>query len=289
MQRMYRNSVSRTNRGFTLIELLVVIAIIAILAAILFPVFAQAREKARQTSCLSNEKQIGLGILQYAQDYDETFIPAGVESGGLWIGETWPTLVQPYIKSLDVFACPDDSRPYGNFTPADNRGVPVSYAINGTSLDDAFPNTLIGVSGTPYNKEPGAAGGAPQGAYVSRPIGAIAIPTNTILVTEKHSEELNGKSPGFIKANYSHGWQCGMFLGDISSYYDWGCATSIPNGSRAANMVYPDGTRGSVTAKHTGLANFLFTDGHVKSMKPEQTNPDPINRPQDNLWDATRK
>src|SRR5579862_1797833 len=76
-ERMKRNF--RTDKGFTLIELLVVIAIIAILAAILFPVFAQAREKARQASCLSNAKQIGLAILLYAQDYDETYPPGSYE------------------------------------------------------------------------------------------------------------------------------------------------------------------------------------------------------------------
>ena len=97
--------------GFTLIELLVVIAIIAILAAILFPVFAQAREKARQSACLSNEKQITLGILQYIQDYDEGF-PLSVVNrlanppAGAIIG--WADASQPYIKNLQVFQCPSE-------------------------------------------------------------------------------------------------------------------------------------------------------------------------------------
>ncbi len=88
-------------KGFTLIELLVVIAIIAILAAILFPVFARAREKARQTSCLSNEKQIALGVLMYAQDYDER-MPRSRSAGGI----NWRQAVHPYIKNENVWICP---------------------------------------------------------------------------------------------------------------------------------------------------------------------------------------
>jgi len=106
-------------RGFTLIELLVVIAIIAILAAILFPVFAKAREKARQTSCVSNEKQIVLGLLMYAQDYDESLMaprlpgvgcpdgnnPSGTDNGH----RTWKVIVQPYVKNLQLFRCPSEA------------------------------------------------------------------------------------------------------------------------------------------------------------------------------------
>ena len=93
------------NRGFTLIELLVVIAIIAILAAILFPVFAKAREKARQSSCLSNLKQIATATLMYAQDYDET-MPRYLHSG---INMTAQTAIQPYMKNEQIWVCPSGS------------------------------------------------------------------------------------------------------------------------------------------------------------------------------------
>jgi len=98
---------NRPHHAFTLIELLVVIAIIAILAAILFPVLAQARARARQTLCASNTRQIGLGILMYLQDYDETLVPVAIASAD-GNGILWPTLVQPYIKNDQVRLCPDD-------------------------------------------------------------------------------------------------------------------------------------------------------------------------------------
>lgn len=98
----------RNRRGFTLIELLVVIAIIAILAAILFPVFARAREQARKSACISNLKQIGTAILMYAQDYDEQIVPVatGVCPGPNAFG--WGDLVQPYVKNYKVLECPSN-------------------------------------------------------------------------------------------------------------------------------------------------------------------------------------
>ena len=102
-------------RGFTLIELLVVIAIIAILAAILFPVFARAREKARQTACLSNAKQLGLAAMMYAQDNDETIINYRLTNSSPGCSLMWWATIQPYVKNLQVLNCPSvpDPRAFG--------------------------------------------------------------------------------------------------------------------------------------------------------------------------------
>lgn len=117
------------NRGFTLIELLVVVAIIAILAAILMPVFSQAREKARQATCLSNHKQIGLAIMAYAQDYDEFLPPSNYRPAGFTSNWTWQLFVEPYVKSgfpnpisasqnrrISVFVCPSWDRTFSTAT-----------------------------------------------------------------------------------------------------------------------------------------------------------------------------
>ena len=118
-----------TRRGFTLIELLVVIAIIAILAAILFPVFARAREKARQTSCLSNVKQMGLALMMYVNDYDEVLPGASITGesgtmprpvtgnpGSLYGSSLWPDMLHPYAMNLQLYKCPSAANqwlPYG--------------------------------------------------------------------------------------------------------------------------------------------------------------------------------
>src|SRR5579871_4306181 len=129
-------SLSRKRNAFTLIELLVVIAIIAILAAILFPVFAQAREKARQASCLSNTKQINLASQMYTQDYDEMFVinhydsaNAGDNFGNgnnyadLPFTYWWPRLLQPYFKSWGIFACPSCGGDAGVFSGGANSWI----------------------------------------------------------------------------------------------------------------------------------------------------------------------
>ncbi|RYG65392.1 DUF1559 domain-containing protein, partial [bacterium] len=149
------NSTIRQQRGFTLIELLVVIAIIAILAAILFPVFGRARENARRSSCQSNLKQIGLGIMQYVQDYDERLPGATDGTGGVSQFGGWmyydvfgrPATFRPangsifpYIKSTQIFVCPSDStgQTAGN-----------SYAINSCLVD------RVATAVAPFKFKPG--------------------------------------------------------------------------------------------------------------------------------------
>jgi prepilin-type N-terminal cleavage/methylation domain-containing protein/prepilin-type processing-associated H-X9-DG protein len=156
--------------AFTLIELLVVIAIIAILAAILFPVFAQAREKARSISCLSNCKQIGLASSMYVQDYDESFpnepftatsdfgpfhtLPDGrAYQGWAW----WPLVFYPYIKNLGVYTCPSDPNPKSDWADDGSnplvgtqggwgKPIPMSYIENGEIYDNSAPFSLGGVN-----------------------------------------------------------------------------------------------------------------------------------------------
>jgi prepilin-type N-terminal cleavage/methylation domain-containing protein/prepilin-type processing-associated H-X9-DG protein len=149
MTTFFPNSkISQKKQGFTLIELLVVIAIIAILASILFPVFGRARENARRSSCLSNLKQIGLGIAQYTQDYDERLPMQWMGSNGNGVGFNgaapnvrWMDVTQPYIKSTQIFTCPSHSNnqtyvPWGTRTSNNQMG---SYAWNVAYWGNASP------------------------------------------------------------------------------------------------------------------------------------------------------
>ncbi len=158
-------------RGFTLIELLVVIAIIAILAAILFPVFARAREKARQSTCLSNVKQIMVGVLMYAQDYDEMLprlYTTGSPNGNYVV---WPTAVVPYVKNNQLYVCP--SNKFNHCTTSGSwayvqwqNNFPISYGYNNW-------NGAAGATGQPWSGYIGfrsdgvrSLGGIPQPARV---------------------------------------------------------------------------------------------------------------------------
>lgn len=189
------NAPRRTRlHAFTLIELLVVIAIIAILATILFPVFAQARAKARQTACLSNEKQIGLALMQYAQDYDET-LP--IETYGVWNGfiandprsPKWMDIVFPYVKNIQLFTCPSftgDTHWKYIYQPGDLpvvRGGPFygTYALNSA-----------------YYNETKVSAHGPSGKLLA----AIGVPATTIWCTETGAPGIN-RNAVITWANYT--------------------------------------------------------------------------------------
>ncbi len=254
-------------RAFTLIELLVVIAIIAILAAILFPVFAKVREKARQTSCASNMKQIGLAVLQYTQDNDETFPLANTN---LYDYNPWDIAIQPYVKSLAVFSCPDDpgagvGLPVGGYPWA---GVGISYAVNGVGGWYYAPWDAphrIGVFGYP------ASSGISKYYTGSAALAELNQPADDIMVAETHTGDLQKASSGPI-GNPS-GWGiCSV----VANFPDWQCNSyshppySTNAGSEAVyNTSGPDG---SISRPHGAyMSNFLFADGHVKTKKPLQT------------------
>ena len=280
---------TQKRQGFTLIELLVVIAIIAILAAILFPVFAKAREKARQTSCLSNEKQIGLAIMQYVQDADEVY-PTGSGTDGTNWTYNWVQEIQPYTKTTAIFFCPDDSLASAPLPAgAGWAGQGISYAAN------AYHTTVFNNG---YMKLLGVMGFSNFGSYLNNGGSANAYsivgrPAQTVMVAEKYSSD-TAISGGFCcgTANPS-----GFGPGNVIA----GKQFDAPNGgsiSAWAEQMLPDGTHagigydkdinGAVSVHHSGFANFLFADGHAKAMHPADTDPDPVNRPQDNMWDATR-
>ncbi|HEX8235498.1 MAG TPA: DUF1559 domain-containing protein [Abditibacteriaceae bacterium] len=178
-----KSSLQTAGKGFTLIELLVVIAIIAILAAILFPVFARARENARRASCQSNLKQIGLGLLQYTQDYDERFSPSVHNDPPNYVGSELYALsgqrIGPYTKSDQLLVCPSDSDPrYRVRNIANTNNVPNSYYVSGDTYE---PNDIVD--------------GLTWGVFASNTgisQAQIGAPSETIMVTERESGEGDG-------------------------------------------------------------------------------------------------
>ncbi|NUQ01383.1 MAG: DUF1559 domain-containing protein [Armatimonadetes bacterium] len=176
----------RKRQGFTLIELLVVIAIIAILAAILFPVFAKAREKARQSSCQSNVKQLGVAIMQYAQDYDERYVAAG---RGDWVGASttysWRIAIYPYAKNRQLYVCPSAST-LGTWDPA--AGPYTAGEWSGT--------TGYGLQSVHY-----AGGGTPDPQQPEgQSMASLVIPAETVFLAE-HTGSCNFGNPSGVNTH----------------------------------------------------------------------------------------
>ncbi len=232
MKTPHLNRTSRSTRtGFTLIELLVVIAIIAILAAILFPVFARARENARRSSCQSNLKQIGLGFMQYSQDYDEKF-PAGPRGV---LGQGWGGTLGPYIKSTQLFKCPSDT------TEGTTTNQVNSYAANLNLLRSDTPGTAT---------DP----------RLGQSIAAQSATAKTVLLTEVRgitaplSDQTEVGSGSVVSA---------VTNGAGLAVYPFNTGT----GTGGDLMTGPLGGRpspGAVTPRHFDGANYLMCDGHVK-------------------------
>jgi len=144
MKNHTKRQIATVKSGFTLIELLVVIAIIAILAAILFPVFGRARENARRSSCQSNLKQLGLGMMQYTQDYDE-LLPCGIQGTSAAMGAGWSGQILPYVKSAQVFVCPNEQGRPNVSAPAGTTYYSYRYNLgilrdNGSAAGQTFAN-----------------------------------------------------------------------------------------------------------------------------------------------------
>ena len=238
-------------QGFTLIEILVVIAIISLLAAIVFPAFSRVREIARRASCQSNLKQIGLGIAQYAQDYDEIMVPSRTMDSDA----TWPALIYPYVKSTQVFNCPSNR----------SKTVFVNTDVEGSTANDIRNHYMA--NGTSVQ---GAGGTAEFGSYPGnvttvgwkRPMAAS---TSTTLTTTKLAE-FSEPPRTLLIHEYScvPGDVCDKF-GNATPRTDcesWGLGDILLQG-------------------HLGTTNFLFADGHVKALRPTATIAD------SNMWSVT--
>ena len=241
------HSSARGRKAFTLIELLVVIAIIAILAAILFPVFAQAREKARQTSCLSNVKQLGLGVMMYGQDYDETFPIGGWNAATGTASSRWYVDVAPYIKNVQIRNCPS--------SPAKVDGSSGSaYGSAGWGTDYGLNISLSNwQSGTKH-----AVLAAPAGLVMISEVAQLNSESGTQLTPTKPNKfKLNNYDPK-TWGNYIFGpvdWQ----VAGPEAFYSWGVAYTYTQG----DDQWGNNARRPVPL-HNGGCNVCFADNHAK-------------------------
>jgi prepilin-type N-terminal cleavage/methylation domain-containing protein/prepilin-type processing-associated H-X9-DG protein len=247
---------SARESGFTLIELLVVIAIIAILAAILFPVFAQAREKARQITCVSNAKQIGTGVMMYLQDYDETYPQASDGTRTI----TWYDTVKPYIKNGQTVSDPTFGNvSYGRGGIFDCPSFPDDYGQGQKygAHDDLFVGN--------YGLNPGQ-----QNFKAAVPMAAVDAPADKIIVAEKGR---NGDSWGYESFLTRQVWWADSVLTNgvydpakdnsrISTLPDYDCDNARPRTSWECGRT--------ARYRHSGTMTVAFGDGHVKSMPKGQ-------------------
>ncbi len=255
-----KHSQKPTQKGFTLIELLVVIAIIAILAAILFPVFQKVRENARRTSCLSNEKQLGLAFVQYTQDADEKYPYGSLPAGNQHYVVGWAATIYPFVKSTGVYKCPDDSTPTNSGNPS---ALPLSYGYNwdvGNSklpvLNGASPASLAQFNSPARTVLLCEAFG--QTADMADAAGTeIASPGVSGVGT------LTNPSTGTTYGGYAGGNQDG----DSNSMR---YATGVLRSDSAAALTVGAGSGKAIAATgvHTDGSNFLMADGHAKWFRP---------------------
>jgi prepilin-type N-terminal cleavage/methylation domain-containing protein/prepilin-type processing-associated H-X9-DG protein len=282
----------RCRSAFTLIELLVVIAIIAILAAILFPVFAQAREKARQSSCLSNQKQMGLAIMQYVQDADETFPQAyyypndSTSAGGY---NHWSGIVQPYVKNEGIFVCPSDK--LGGMAPTnfvvstrnDGFDIPDGQTPQ-ANLQDKQAHRLSYTANEAIMPRLRKSND-PSNAVTSADVDESA---NTILIAELTDTVtcINDTSSASGVAFKSHRPTNGIKnLG--GAFYDGESASILTatgfqaltpadantafNSCKASNASGQHHIAYVAPQRHSGGSNYMFADGHAKWYRLEQT------------------
>lgn len=238
----------RKHHGFTLIELLVVIAIIAILAAILFPVFAQAREKARAIACLSNTKQISLAMYMYTQDNDEQ-LPF------FWFGyngtPTWQQRFFSYVKNVGAFYCPDSGVPVGTtnskggWNSSNRTDQAVNYYIAG---EDCMQPTYTGNPPPNDWTEKGIAGCNNSTKPTS--ISEVTAPSNVIMTGDAQTYNSGG----------------GNFTAP-QNFNLWTGALGLVHSQDAPSKPAPNGTQGWPDFRHTDGANFAFMDGHAKWIK----------------------